>query len=114
MEAGAAEQGISFGAPDFWNMYNFEQKTGKNPVNTLMKASNRMERKRVWRNVGANLVQDTGNALVNAGASWISNPLGMSGAFGSRSLDNMSPGKRFTKGSDKYNSDWALPDYFNK
>lgn len=113
LESGAAEQGISFSAPDFWNMYNFEQKTGQNPVNTLMKASNRMERKRVWRNVGANLVQETGQGLINAGSSWISNPLGMSGAFGSRGLGNMNP-EKLSKRSGKYSSDWSLPDYFNK
>lgn len=98
LEAGAAEQGISFSAPDFWNMYNYERATGQNAVDTLMKASNKQERKRVWRQVGANLVEETGKSLVNAGASWISNPLGMSGAFNSRGLGNM----RF-KGKDKGN-----------
>lgn len=112
LEAGAAEQGISFSAPDFWNMYNFERKTGQNAVDTLMKAANKQERKRVWRQVGANLVEETGKSLVNAGASWISNPLGLSRAFGNRGGKFLDP-KSFTKKNNDFNSDWTLPDYFN-
>ena len=114
LESGAAEQGISFSAPDFWNMYNFEQKTGHNPVNTLMKASNRMERKRVWRNVGANLVQETGNALVNAGASWISNPLGMSRAFGNRGGNTTPDPKSFSGKNTTFTGEDGLVYILNR
>lgn len=77
LESTAAEQGISFSAPDFWNLYNYQQKTGNNPANTLMKPTMKVERKRAWRQTGHHLLQSTGDALVNARASWISNPIGM-------------------------------------
>lgn len=113
LEVGAAEQGISFSAPDFWNLYNYQQRTGQNPVNTLMKPTMKIERRRSWRNTGQKLIEATGQGLINAGTSWISNPLGMSGAFGSRSLDNMNP-KKLSKGNNNYTTEWTLPDYFNR
>lgn len=113
LEVSAAEQGISFSGPDFWNLYNYEQKTGQNPAKTLMKPTMKVERKRAWRQTGHNLIEATGKGLINAGASWISNPLGMSGAFGSKGIGNWNPSK-MSQGNTNYNSDWSLPDYFNK
>ena len=89
LEVSAAEQGISFTGPEFYSLYEFEKRTGKNAAAELMKPTMRVERRRGWRQAGINLIEATGQGLINAGTSWISNPLGMSGAFGSRGIGNV-------------------------
>lgn len=110
IEVDAAKYGISFGAPDFWNLYNFQKKTGQDPTKTLLKPTFKKERREKWRDFGINLIGDTGNALINAGASWITNPLGMSGAFGSRTLDGWRPSK--APNSAKFTSEGSNPKDF--
>lgn len=86
LESSAAEQGISFSAPDFYNAYNYEKVTG-NKFSDLTKPHRKEERKRVWRQTAANMTEHAVGSLVDAGTSWISNPFGASkgwqGAVGS-------------------------------
>ena len=90
LESSAAEQGISFTGPDFWNAYNYEKVTGKR-FGDLTKPYRKEERRKVWREAAADITSNTLGSLVNAGTSWISNPLGASGAFGSRGFGNWNP-----------------------
>ena len=107
LEVSAAEQGISFTGPEFYSLYEFERRTGKNAAAELMRPTMRVERRRAWRGVGTNLVSKLGEGVINAGASWISNPL-----FGRRSSRNYSNSDSYSYPDD--GSDGSLMDFFNR
>ena len=79
LEVEAANQGISFNAPDFYNLYEFEQKTGKNAASVLMKPTMKVERRRAWRDTGLDILGDN----AKAGTSLLSTlARGLIGFFG--------------------------------
>ena len=92
LEASAAEQGISFTAPDFWNAYEYEKVTGKR-FGDLTKPYRKEQRRTVWRNAAANVTSNVAGSLANSLFSWFSNPFGASGAW-RRSFGGWNPPQR--------------------
>ncbi len=89
LESSAAEQGISFTGPDFWNAYNYEKVTGKR-FGDLTKPYRKEERRTVWRNAAADITTNVAGSLANSLFSWFSNPFGASKSWRS-SFGNWNP-----------------------
>lgn len=70
IEVQAAQKGISFSAPDYWNAYNYEKTTGKK-FSDLCKPNRENARKDSWIGVGPRLVGEAAGAATTLGAAYV-------------------------------------------